>query len=71
MSSFVGTSLAIALNSLTGEHLDFIPTALAVLGVLLMFGASVCLGREARLGLKMLDLELDEQLDRDRVNRRS
>ncbi len=66
LSAFVGTSLAIALDSLAGYHFDFLPTALAVLGVLLMFAASVCLGREARLSLKMLDRELDEQLGRRR-----
>jgi hypothetical protein len=64
MSAFVGTSLAIAINSLSGYRLDFLPVALAILGVLLMFGASLCLGREARLGLKMLNDELDAQLDR-------
>ena len=66
MSAFVGTSLAIAIDSFTGQRLDVLPHALAVLGVLLMFGASVCLGREARLGLKMLNDELDAQLDRQR-----
>lgn len=70
MSAFVGTSLAIAINGLTGYRLDLLPTVLAVLGVLLMFWASVCLGREARLALKMLDRELDEQLDRDRGARK-
>jgi flagellar biosynthesis protein FliQ len=65
MSAFVGTSLAIAINSLTGHRLDFLPVVLAILGVLLMFGASVCLGREARLGLKMLNDELDAQIDRN------
>nr|WP_246387532.1 DUF2721 domain-containing protein [Chiayiivirga flava] len=69
MSAFVGTSLAIAVNGLTGYRLDLLPTVLAVLGVLLMFAASVCMGREVRLAVKMLDRELDEQLDRDRGGR--
>lgn len=66
LSAFVGTSLSIALDSLLGHRLDVLPTALAVLGVLLMFTASICLGREARLGLRMLETELDEQLHRHR-----
>lgn len=66
LSAFVGTSLAIALDSLLGYRLGFLPTALAVLGVLLVFAASTCLGREARLGLKMLNEELDDQMRRDR-----
>lgn len=64
MSAFVGTSLAIALNSLTGNRFDLLPVGLAILGVLLMFAASVCLGREARLSLQMLNDELDAQIDR-------
>jgi hypothetical protein len=70
MSAFVGTSLAIALNSLLGYRLDLVPVALAILGVLMMFGASVCLGREARLGLKMLNLELDAQIERQHRGRK-
>lgn len=64
LSAFVGTSLTIALDSLLGYRFDFLPTTLAVLGVLMMFAASTCLGREARLGLRMLESELDEQLQR-------
>jgi hypothetical protein len=70
MSAFVGTSLAIAINSFAGNRLDLLPVVLAILGVLMMFGASICLGREARLGLKMLDRELDAELDRPRRGRR-
>ena len=66
LSAFVGTSLAIALDSFAGYRFDVLPTVLAVLGVLLMFTASVCLGREARLALKMLDREFEEQLGGDR-----
>lgn len=66
MSAFVGTSLAIAISAFSGHRLDLLPVALAILGVLLMFAASVCLGREARLGLKMLTEELDAQIDRQR-----
>ncbi len=64
MTAFVATSLAIAINSLSGHRLDLLPVALAILGSLMLFGASVCLGREVRLGLKMLNLELDAQIDR-------
>lgn len=65
ISAFVGTSIGIAVDALFGYRLDLLPTALAVIGVLLMFAASICLGREAKLGLRMLDMELDEQLARD------
>lgn len=38
--------------------------SLAVVGVLLLFLASICLGREARMALGMLEVDLDRQLTR-------
>lgn len=64
VTSFVGTSMAIALDSVIGWHLDALPMALAVVGVLLLFLASICLGREARMALGMLEVDLDRQLAR-------
>ena len=66
MTSFVATSLAIAINSFTGHRLDWLPVALAILGSLMLFLASVCLGREARMAMRMLNVELDQQLVRRR-----
>jgi hypothetical protein len=71
ISAFVGTSLGIAVDAFFGYRLDLVPTALAVVGVLLMFAASLCLGHEAKLGLRMLDMELNEQLAKDRVDLRN
>jgi hypothetical protein len=68
ISAFVGTSIGIAVDALFGYRLDLLPTALAVVGVLLMFAASLCLGHEAKLGLRMLDKELNEQLAKDRLD---
>ncbi|MBS0212444.1 MAG: DUF2721 domain-containing protein [Proteobacteria bacterium] len=65
VTAFVGTSMAIALDSLIGWNIDVLPMALAVLGVLLVFLASLCLGREARMALKMLETDLDRQLAKD------
>lgn len=64
ISAFVGTSLGIAIDSLTGYPLTILPTALAVVGVLLMLAASINLGLEARLSVRMLDTELDQELAR-------
>lgn len=64
VSAFVGTSLGIAIDSLVGYRLGAVPTLLAVVGVVAMLVASVCLGLEARLGLRMLDVELDQELAR-------
>lgn len=67
ISAFVCTSLGIAIDAFLGYRLDIVPTLLAVLGVLLMFGASMCLGHEAKLGLRTLDMEINEQLAKDKL----
>ena len=66
VTAFVGTSLAIAIDSVLVWHLDMIPLLLAVCGVLLMLVASICLGREASMALAMLEADLDRQLARER-----
>lgn len=65
LSAFVCTSIGIAADAFFGYRLGFLPTVLAVLGVLMMFAASLCLGQEARLSLRMLDRELKAELDKD------
>ena len=66
VSAFVGTSLAIAADAVMIWHLYMLPIMLAVLGVLLMLVASLCLGHEASMALSMLEDDLDRQLARDR-----
>lgn len=65
LSAFVATSLAIAADTFTSFRMDLLPTGLAVIGVLLVFAASLCLGREASLALLLLDSEIDRQLKLD------
>jgi cobalamin biosynthesis protein CobD/CbiB len=62
VTAFVGTSMAIAIDSVIGWHIDALPMLLAVLGVLLVLLASLCLGREAKMALTMLEADLDRQL---------
>lgn len=57
-SAFAATSLAIALDSVTGKHLAFVPTVLAAAGVALLLGACLNLVREARAGLRSNDAEV-------------
>lgn len=57
-AAFVGTSLTLALDALSGHHLAAVPTTLAVAGVLLMLGASVSLVREAMAALRGTRLEV-------------
>ena len=58
ISAFVGTSLAIALDQFIAYPLAGVPTGLALIGVLLLLAASILLGREARIGVNMLDAEI-------------
>jgi Protein of unknown function (DUF2721) len=67
-SSFVGTSLSLALDVLAGNRLVAVPTLLAVVGVGLMLGACVNLVREAREALRSNRLEV--QFHRDLNARR-
>ena len=63
VSAFVGTSLGIAVDLFFKQYpVHFVPTLLAVIGVLLMLAASICLGVEARISLRMLDVEFDREL---------
>ncbi len=67
MAAFVGTSLAIAVDQFVGYRLDMLPTILAVAGVLLVLAASINLGREARLALSTLDVEIAAELAKDKL----
>jgi hypothetical protein len=58
ISAFVGTSLAIAVDQFAQYRLLWVPTALAVVGVLLVLVASISLGREARLSVTMLESDI-------------
>jgi hypothetical protein len=57
-SSFVGTSLALALDTMLGMSLVALPTLLAVVGVGLLLFASVNLVREALAALRSNRLEI-------------
>lgn len=65
LSAFVGTSIGIAADAFFEQRLGYLPTLLAVLGVLLMLVASLCLGQEARISLRVLERELQAELDKD------
>ena len=65
ISAFVGTSLAIAIDQFTHYRLVGLPTALAMLGVLLVLAASINLGREARISVNMLDADIVVEKARD------
>lgn len=56
--SFVGTSLTLAVDALSGNRLVAVPTFLSITGVVLLLGASVNLVREAQRALQSNRLEV-------------
>ncbi|GAB2502048.1 DUF2721 domain-containing protein [Arenimonas alkanexedens] len=66
LGAFVGTSLALAVDALAGFRLPYLPTGLAVVGVIGLLVASVNLGREVVLSVRSFDRELDAELARRR-----
>ena len=66
MGSFVGTSLALAMDAFLGFRLGVVPTLMAVLGVLFLLGASVAMWREVSQAVTSFDLELDQEMSRRR-----
>ena len=66
MASFVGTSLALAMDAFLGFRLGAVPTITAVVGVLFLLAASFAMWREVSLSVRSFDLELDQELTRRR-----
>ncbi len=66
LGAFVGTSLALAVDAVLGFRLPYLPTGMAVVGVLGLLVASVSLGREVILSVRGFDHELDLELARRR-----
>ena len=56
---FVGTSLALAVDALSGSRMPILPTALAVIGVLCLLVACLYMGLEVTLAVRSFDEELE------------
>ena len=61
ISCFVGTSLAVAIDTFTGHRLGTLPVWLASAGVLAMFTASLLLARESTLAVTAINEEMDHR----------
>lgn len=65
-ASFVGTSLALAMDAFLDFRLGVVPTIMAVVGVLFLLAASFAMWREVSLAVRSFDVELDQELLRRR-----
>lgn len=68
LASFAATSLSLAVNVWLGDRISLVPTALAVLGVVLLVAACARLSGEALLTLRGEDREI--QFYRDLLSKR-
>lgn len=64
VGAFVGTSLALAVDAYAGFKLPFLPTGLALVGVLCLLAASLYMGLEVSLAVRSFDEELNLDLNR-------
>ena len=64
MGSFVGTSLALAIDALLGYRLGALPTVLAVLGVTLLLLACAAMGTEVSMAVHGFDREIQHERPR-------
>lgn len=69
MGSFVGTSLALAVDAFLGFRLGMLPTGLAVLGVFLLLLACAAMGSEVSLAVNSFDREIEHELPGTRSRR--
>lgn len=70
ISFFVGTSLSIAADAFVGHRFGMLPTVMAVLGVLALFAASLCLARESTLAVGAINEEMDHRYAIARIRKR-
>ena len=62
LGSFIGTSLAMAIDVFSHNRFQYLPTIMGVIGVLNMLIACVFMGMEVWLSVRSFDAELDQDL---------
>jgi len=63
LGSFIATSLALAINELSGEKLSILPTIIGLVGMCFLLGAVFYLGREVSAAVKSFEEEIREAMD--------
>ena len=63
LGSFIGTSLALAVDTLSGNRISMLPTIMGIAGMCFLLGAAFYLGREVFAAVKSFDDEIKAEMD--------
>lgn len=63
LGSFIGTSLALAVDTLSGNRFSLLPTIIGIVGMCFLLGAVFYLGREVFAAVKSFDDEIKEEMN--------
>ena len=63
LGSFIGTSLALAVDTLSGNRISMLPTIMGIAGMCFLLGAVFYLGREVFAAVKSFDDEIKAEMD--------
>ena len=63
LGSFIGTSLALAVDTLSGNRISMLPTIMGIAGMCFLLGAVFYLGREVSAAVKSFDDEIKAEMD--------
>ncbi len=62
LGAFIGTSLALAVDTLSGNRISMLPTIMGIIGMCFLLGAVFYLGREVFAAVKSFDDEIQEEM---------
>ena len=63
LGSFIGTSLALAVDTLSGNRISMLPTIMGIAGMCFLLGAVFYLGREVFAAVKSFNDEIKAEMD--------
>lgn len=62
LGSFIGTSLALAVDALSGQRIPLLPTVMGLLGMGFLLGAAFYLGREVLAAVRSFEAEIRDEM---------
>ena len=62
LGSFIVTSLALAVDALSGQRISLLPTVMGLLGMAFLLGAAFYLGREVLAAVRSFEAEIRDEM---------